>query len=132
MIPKKQGGGFHNEGVYGNVHAKNIAIGRGASAVFTESDRTVLEARIQRLEKAVAALGLPAGPREQLDGDVSKLRAAATDPEPDPVRVGGIIETIAGKLKMLGEASKGTIEIVETLVKIGGFFHLSASVLGLL
>jgi hypothetical protein len=131
-MPKKQSGSFHNEGVYGTVHATNLAIGRGAMALFTESDRSAVHSQLQELERAVAALSLPPGPREQLEADVSKLKAEAEAPKPDETKVGGIIATMAGKLKMLGEASKGTLEIVETLTKIAGFFHLSASVLGLL
>jgi hypothetical protein len=132
MSTKGMQGLAHNEGIIGNVRAKNIAVGRGAKAMFTEGDRTVVQGHLQDLERAVAALPVTPAARAQLEGDVSKLKDATTASEPDQAKVSGILQTISGKLKMLGDATKGVVEVVQPLVKIAGFFHLSAGVLGLL
>jgi hypothetical protein len=125
-----------NEGIQGNVTAEVLAVGRHASATKTvalaDDGRAEVEAALQRLQKAVAALQVSPGAQEMLKADVSQLRHAVAAEEPDKEKVQSVLGTIAGKVKMLGEASEGVIALMEPLGKIAGLFHLSLAAIGLL
>ena len=125
-----------NEGIQGNVTADVLAVGRNARATKTvtisSQGRAEMDDAIARLNKAIAAMQVPPAAQRALKEDVSRLQSAVSEPEPDHAKVGSILENIAGKLKMVGDITKSTVEIFEPLGKIAGLFHLSLAAIGLL
>jgi hypothetical protein len=125
-----------NEGIQGNVTAEVVAVGRNARAIkitkLSGEDRAELEQAIAQLHKAIEALQIPPAAQETLKADVSRLQTAAASDQPDHDKVGGILENIAGKLKMLGSVTANAVAVFEPLGKIAGLFHLSMAAIGLL
>ena|SRR5579871_1208441 len=132
MSARSQG----NEGIQGNVTADVVAVGRNARAsktvTLSDQGRIELDQAIAQLHQAIAALQVSPVAQQALKEDVLQLQSAVTEDQPDHSKVGGILENIAGKLKMVGDVTKNAVELFEPLGKIAGLFHLSLAAIGLL
>ncbi|HWB84578.1 MAG TPA: hypothetical protein VG675_10590 [Bryobacteraceae bacterium] len=82
-------------------------------------------------EKQLTPYHLQPPARQALEEDVQKLESAAREPQPDRKKIGGMIETIAGKLKMAGVIAADVVALAEPLGKTAALFHLSLAWLGL-
>jgi hypothetical protein len=59
-----------------------------------------------------------------LASDVTKLEQAAKSKEANPDQVGGILQSIVGKLKMVGVVLGEAVAIAEPIKKIATMFGL--------
>lgn len=111
-----------NTGIQANtVKADVLAVGEGASAVKLGDSAAAnkeLAALVTELRSALDRLPLQTSAREAIEEDVAKLDSAAK--ERNPERTGNILESITGKLKMVGVAAQHAIEIAGPLMKIAG------------
>ncbi|MBS1853719.1 MAG: hypothetical protein JST11_00020 [Acidobacteria bacterium] len=98
---KRQGA---NEGIIGNVTANVLAVGQGATAIQNQgaADTAALSGAIGDLRKAIDALALAPPAREALKDDLDALEKAGKGAEPKPDHIGGILQNLSGKLKMVG------------------------------
>jgi hypothetical protein len=115
---KRQRGG--NEGIIGNVTANVLAVGQGATAIQNQgsADTAALAGAIGDLRKAIDALGLTAPAREALKSDLDALEKAGKGAEPKPDRIGGILQSLSGKLKMVGTVLAETTALAGPVGKI--------------
>ncbi len=105
-----------NEGIVGNVTANVLAVGRGATAIQNQGapDTAALATAVAELRKAVEALALAPPAREALKSDLDALEKAG----PKPDRVGGILQSLSGKLKMVGAVLTESTALAVPLGKI--------------
>lgn len=116
-----------NEGIQGSVNAQVVAVGRGASAHLTNygSDSAQLLASIEGLQAALASMNLSQPAREAVADDVKRLQETASQPKVEPQKVAGVLESLAGKLKMVGVVLKDAVEIAGPVKQIAALLHLS-------
>jgi hypothetical protein len=116
-----------NYGITGNVRAKAVAVGPGATATVNETTasdgREKLDAAIQELNIQLAALRLSPAAHELVLGDVDKLRQLAPDDTAARAHASGILERLTETLKMVNVA-------VETIAPLGGPLKAIAALFG--
>jgi hypothetical protein len=116
-----------NYGITGNVKAKAVAAGTGATASVNETissgGREKLDAAIQELTAQLAALRISPAAHELVRGDVDKLRQLAPDDTEARTHASGILERLVEKLKMVNVA-------VETIAPLGGPLKTIAALFG--
>lgn len=115
-----------NQGIQAqNVTAEVMAVGKGATATKVAGAGTEeLPRLLEELRGGLARLPLSPPAKQALEEDVAKLDKAATSNAPAPERVGGILESLAGKLKMVGVIVGEAAEIAAPIAKIAGLFGL--------
>jgi len=124
-----------NEGIQAdNVTADVMAVGHGAQAIKTvygalEQQRMLSE--IAALRRGLDALGLDPNARAVVEEDVSKLEEASKKEKPDPAEVEGLLQSIAGKLKMVGVILAETLALNQPLKQIAALVGASLKTLGL-
>ena len=125
----------HNEGIQGNVQAEVVAAGHGAKAtknVYTGSvNQAGLDSVLSELTKAIGALELPTLAADTLKKDVEELEDAARKPEPNRDRVKSVLESLSGKLKMVGVVLTETAALGAPLLKIAKLFQIQLTPFGL-
>lgn len=132
MTPKSTG---TNEGIQANtVVAEVQAVGKGAKAekiVYGSPQREALDRAVADLTAALAALKLPAPAAAEVRGDVEALQEATRTETPDKDRVGGLLTSLAGKLKLVGIVLSETIGLGEPLKKIAELMQIPLGKLGI-
>ena len=94
-----------NKGIQArNVTADVLAVGDKAQAIksVTSVEREDLSKVISDLRQAIAELNLNENARTVVEEDVNKLESAIKKEQPDKTEVGGLLQSISGKLRMLG------------------------------
>lgn len=117
-----------NTGIQANtVTAEVMAVGERAKATKIAGSSAVdreLPGLVTELRGALDRLSLQAPARQAIEEEVVKLDKAAAGKERSPERIGGILESITGKLKMVGTIVSEAVEIAGPLSKIAGLFGL--------
>jgi hypothetical protein len=110
-----------------NVTADVMAVGSGARAskvVNAGEANRELVAMVADLRKQIDAMALQPQARQALEEDVAKLDAAAAKKDTKPEQVGGLLNNIVGKLKMVGVMMGDTLAIAEPIKKIVEMFGI--------
>jgi hypothetical protein len=130
---KRQNPTAGNQGIVGNVNASVVAVGSGATAIQTgrSTDGPALSEAIGELRKAIDALALKPPAREALAGDLDALEKAGKNAAPKPDHIGGILQSLSGKLRMVGVALTETTALAEPLGKIAAALRVTLSFLGI-
>jgi hypothetical protein len=111
-----------NQGIQAQtVRAKALAVGSNASVTYTENSAAPEELRttLAALEAAIDRLGLTPVAHEAVKEDLGKLAEAAGE-QPNPERARSLLESIAGKLKMVGVIAADVAAFAEPARKIAG------------
>ena len=123
-----------NEGIQANtVNADVLAVGRNAIASKTTyggDSHAQLAQAVSQFVKALDALQLQAHAKEAIEEDLATLRAAL-EKRPSADRVGGILQSISGKLKMVGVVLTEVVALSEPVAKIASLLKIPLSLLGL-
>jgi hypothetical protein len=124
--PMKSSG---NSGIQANtVTADVMSVGTGSTATkVVHGGGTAdaeLTASIDELRNSIAKLPLQQGAKDELASDMTKLEQAAKSKEAHPDQVGGIIQSIVGKLNMVGVVLGEAVAIAEPIKKIATMFRL--------
>jgi len=122
-----------NEGIIGNVTATVVAVGQGATAIQNNAatDAPALGNAISELRKAIDALGLQGPAKEAVASALEALEKAGTSKEPKPDQVGGILQSLSGKLKMIGVVLTETTALAVPAMKIADALRVTLSHLGI-
>ena len=123
-----------NKGIQArNVTADVLAVGDKAQAIksVTSVEREDLSKVISDLRQAIAELNLNENARTVVEEDVNKLESAIKKEQPDKTEVGGLLQSISGKLRMLGVVLSDTVSLVEPVKKIASFLGTTLKLLGL-
>ena len=110
-----------------NVTADVMAVGdhaRASKVVNAGEANRELVAMIAELRKQIDAMALQPPARQALEEDVAKLDAAAVNKDTKPEQVGGLLNNIVGKLKMVGVMMGDTLAIAEPIKKIVEMFGI--------
>ncbi|HEV2416933.1 MAG TPA: hypothetical protein VGX94_03950 [Terriglobia bacterium] len=105
----------------GAVKADVIAVGKGASAVKFGDSPAVneeLAALAGELRGALDHLSLQPPAREAIEEDLAKLDRAAKERNAEGAKT--TLESITGKLKMVGVAAQHAMELAGPIMKIAG------------
>jgi hypothetical protein len=125
---------FMNKGIHANnVTAEVLAVGDKAQAVKYSAcmPQEDLSRAISDLRKAIAELNINENARTVVDEDINKLEHEMEKVKPNKAEVGGILQSISGKLKMVGVVLSDTVSLVEPIKKIAGFLGITVKLLGL-
>jgi len=123
-----------NEGIQGSVYADVVAVGHGAQAVKTvtsAADVKQIELALSDLRRAIHALSLNPAAKEAVEGDLKQLEDAAVKPAADHGKAASALESLTGKLKMVGVVVGQAAAIAEPIKKILGYLKLSLGTIGL-
>jgi len=116
-----------NYGIIGNVTAKAVAVGTGASAVVNEHapmSRADFDAALSVLRDQIAALQLPEQSRQVLHQDVAKIEQMAGEkPELKPA-VSDVLKGLVDKLKLVGVFLQAAAGFQEPIKKLAAWFHI--------
>lgn len=118
----KQSRAAINTGIQaGAVKANVIAVGKGASAVQFGDSTAVnkeLATLVGELRDALDRLSLQPPAREAIEEDLGKLDRSAKGRNSEGAKTA--LESITGKLKMVGVAAQHAMEIAGPVMKIAG------------
>ena len=123
-----------NEGIQAtHVSAEVIAVGRNARAIkYAEdaSDQQELLQAVERLRHGLLLLSLQSHAQATVDEDMAKLQSAVESRDRQGDAVGQILESLSGKLKMVGIMLSEAANLSEPLRKIAELFHIPLNFLG--
>ncbi len=117
-----------NSGIQANsVTADVMAVGNRAQAsktVYAGVSGQELAGFVTELRNSISELPLQPPAKKAIQEDLTKLDAAAGSEKPQPQEVGGLLNSIAGKLSMVGVVVKDVVTIAEPIRKIIDLFGL--------
>jgi len=123
-----------NEGIQADtVNADVLAVGRNATAskiTYGTDNQAQLAQAVAQLVRALDALKLQVHAKEAIDEDLKNLRAAV-EKAPSADRVGGILQNITGKLKMVGVILGQAAALSEPVTRIASLLKIPLHLLGL-
>jgi hypothetical protein len=121
-----------NEGIQAtNVHADVLAVGHGARATkYAAADAKELSTAIERLQAVIQGLNLDRPAKEAIDEDLAELHAAADGKEPKPDRAGRALQSLSGKLKMVGVVLSEVVSLSEPVQRIAELLRIPLHMLG--
>lgn len=108
-----------------NVTADVMAVGAGAKAskvIRSSGSQGEIQALISELHERLAQLPLQPAAKESLGEELNALKEAASNSQPQPDRVGGILRNLSGKLKMVGVLLTDSAALAEPIKKIASIF----------
>ena len=124
-----------NKGIQANnITAEVIAVGDHAKAIKNVtiiSNKELFES-VSALRAAISDLNLNENSKAVVSEDVKKLEYAIRKEKPDREEIKGILQSISGKLKMVGVVLKNTANLIEPVKKIASFLGTTISILGFL
>ncbi len=122
-----------NEGIQAtNVTADVLAVGRGAQAIkFSTGDTQQLAKAVEQLRAGLEALNLQPHAREAIKQDLGELQAATESKQPQADRAGRALESLSGKLKMVGIVLSEVISLSQPVRQIAGLLQIPLHLLGL-
>jgi hypothetical protein len=122
-----------NEGIQAtNVNAEVIAVGRGAKAYkATSGDSQELTKAMDQLRAAIEALNLQPHAKAAITEDLTTLRTVAQANQPQPDRAGHALQSLAGKLKMVGVVLSEAVTLSEPVRRIAELLRVPLHLLGL-
>ena len=123
-----------NQGIQATtVNADVLAVGRNATAsktVLGGDQHAQLAQAVSQLVTALNRLQLQARAKAAIAEDLTNLRAAVeTGPSAD--RVGGILQSLSGKLRMVGVVLTQVAALSDPVTKIAGLLKIPLHLLGL-
>jgi hypothetical protein len=123
-----------NQGIQATaVNADVLAVGLNATAsktVYGGDQHAQVAQAVSQLVKALDALQLQANAKAAIAEDVTNLRAAV-EKGPSADRVGGILQSLAGKLRMVGIVLTQAAALSEPVTKIASLLRIPLHLLGL-
>jgi len=116
-----------NYGIVGNVTAKAVAVGAGASATVNETQggRAELETALQKLEEEIRGLHLTSEQAKLLSEDVKKLKQLDGKGPETSGPAASILSGLVAKLKMVGVVAESVISLKEPLTMIANWFGVA-------
>ena len=124
-----------NKGIQAEVvNAEALAVGDNAYAVKSISNTPPSEflKLIIDFRKVIDELSLDRNARLVIEEDVKKLEDATKKEAINKEEVGGILQSISGKLKMVGVVMTETASLIEPIKKMASFLGTTAKLLGFL
>jgi multidrug efflux pump subunit AcrA (membrane-fusion protein) len=123
-----------NEGIQAtSVSAEVMAVGRNARAFqsteHASSQQELLQA-VAQLRQGLESLQLQAHAKAAVDEDMAKLQSAAESRDHKADHAGHILESLSGKLKMVGVVLSEAVHLSEPLRKIAELLHIPLHLLG--
>jgi hypothetical protein len=123
-----------NQGIQAtSVNADVVAVGPNASAskvVYGGDQHAQLTQAVSQLVRALDALQLQAHAKAAIAEDLSNLRAAVKKGTSGD-RVGGILQSLSGKLRMVGVVLTQAGALSEPVTKIASLLKIPLHLLGL-
>lgn len=122
-----------NEGIQAdNVKAEVMAVGRGARAYKqTIAAPGELARAIDQLGSALEALKLQPHAQAAITEDLTTLRTVAESNQAEPERAGNALQSLVGKLKMVGVVLSEVVALSEPVRKIAELLSVPLHLLGL-
>lgn len=122
-----------NEGIQANnVSAEVIAVGRGAKAhKSTSGSSQDLTKAIDQIRSALQALNLQPHAKAVISDDLATLHTIAQSNQPDPERARHALQSLAGKLKMVGVVLSEAVALSEPVRKVAELLRIPLHMLGL-
>jgi len=123
-----------NKGIQAKtVTAEVLAVGDNAYAVkhVTDAPHNDFLKVISDFRKAIDGINLDRNARAVVEEDIKKLESATKKETVDKAEVGGILQSISGKLKMVGVVLTETASLVEPVKKVASFLGTTVKLLGL-
>jgi hypothetical protein len=127
MSDEQKNEGNPNYGIVGNVTAKAVAVGTGATATATENtgNRAGLEAALQELETELQQLNLSRDQLDILSQDVEKLKKVRGKSLESHSSATAIMAAFVAKLKMIGVVAESVISLKDPLLRIASWFGIA-------
>ena len=115
------------------VTADVLAVGDNAYAVkhVTNTLNDEFLKVISDFRKAINELNLDRNAQAAVEEDIRKLESAAKKEKVEKAEIGGILQSISGKLKMVGVVLTETASLVEPVKKVASFLGTTVKLLGL-
>jgi|SRR5271165_4931896 len=122
-----------NEGIRANsVTADVLAVGRGAQATkYSAGNAQDLAKAIEQLRAGLECLNLQPQAKEAIKEDLVELNAAAESKQPQADRAGRALQSLSGKLKMVGVVLSEVVSLSEPIRQIAGLLQIPLHMLGL-
>lgn len=122
-----------NEGIQAtNVTADVLAVGRGAQATkYSSGDAQQLAKAVEQLRAGLEGLNLQPHAKEAIKEDLAELHAATESKQPQADRAGRALQSLLGKLKMVGVVLSEVVSLSGPVRQIAGLLQIPLHLLGL-
>ena len=112
-----------NNGIQGNVEAKVVAVGEGASATLYETNTSGISTDdlvrlLNEISRAVKELHLNDGAEKNIQADIDKIQQVALDNQADKSGLRSVIEHLREKIELIGGLVSDTAAVAEPIARV--------------